>query len=80
LFSDHLAHAAGISIAACSRGEEHFSRANLAFWHGACRRIKLTNMKAKILLIDDDIDVLAAFASEPVEGCLPRSNRMSRFF
>jgi hypothetical protein len=30
--------------------------------------IKLTNMKAKILPIDDDIDVLAALASEPVEG------------
>jgi hypothetical protein len=39
-----------------------------------------TNMKAKILRIDDDMDVLAALASEPVEGCLLRSNRMSRFY
>jgi hypothetical protein len=64
----------------CSRGEEHFSRVNLAFWHGACLRIKLTNMNAKILPIDDDVDVLAALGSEPVEGCLPRSSRMSRFY
>jgi hypothetical protein len=64
----------------CSRGEEHFSRVNPAFWHGACMSIKLTNMKAKILPIDNDIDLLAAFAAEPVEGCLLRSNRMSRFF
>ena len=42
--------------------------------------IKLTNMKAKILPIDDDMDVLVALASEPVEGYLPRSKRMSRFF
>jgi hypothetical protein len=64
----------------CFRGEEHFSRVNLAFWHGACMRIKLTNMNAKILLIDDDVDVHATLASESVEGCLLRFNRMSRFF
>jgi len=42
--------------------------------------IKLTNMKAKILRIDDDVDALAALASEPLEGCLQRPNRMSRFY
>jgi hypothetical protein len=52
----------------CSQGEEHFSPVNLAFWHGACIRIKLTNMKAKILPINDDINVLAALGFEPVEG------------
>jgi hypothetical protein len=72
LFSDHLAHPSALVLPQCSRSEEHFLRADFALWHGACLRIKLRNMKTKILPVDDGADLLTALASESVEGHPPR--------
>ena len=82
LFSDHLQHAAPASLfffALMLSGAKKHSQVKLAFWHGVCLRTEKQDMKGKILLADDDADVLAALsaalASEGYEVIVARNGR-----
>jgi hypothetical protein len=80
LFSDHASEARRCPLfPQCSRDEEYFFKSSSPSGTALALRIKLTNMKAKILLADDDAAVLAALraalVSEGYEVIIARDGR-----